>query len=292
MKPANFEYHEPATVDEALTLLTEIGADAKILAGGQSLIPVLNMRLARPAALIDLNRLSELAYIRQEAGHLCIGAMTRHRAVECSQLVAECCPLLAEAMSFIGHVQIRNRGTIGGSLAHADPAAELPAVMACLDAVFVLQSRRGRRAVAAKEFFLGYLMTVLEPDELLVEIQVPIAPAGTGAAFVEVARRSGDFALCGVAVQILLGEQQCLSDLRVGLTGVGPGPCSPDLADLLGQPLTDELLGEVARRAVAAADPDEDVNASADYRRYLTGVLTRRALDQAIERAVRKGEGA
>src|SRR5215470_15811927 len=200
MKPPRFEYLAPTSVDEALAMLAEHGEEAKILAGGQSLVPLLNFRLVRPGYLIDLNG------VRAENGHVAIGAMTRQRAVETSSLVSERCPLLADAMPQIGHVQIRNRGTVGGSLAHADPAGELPAVVAALDGELVLRSARGERRLAPEQFFVGYLTTAAAPDELLVETRVPVAPPRTGTAFIELSRRHGDFALVGVAASVTVDE--------------------------------------------------------------------------------------
>src|SRR5881628_249850 len=201
MKPAAFDYFTPVTVDEAVALLAEHGGEAKPLAGGQSLIPAMNFRLARPAALVDLNRIPELSYVRAEpdGGALVIGAMTRQRALERSDVVRRAAPLMAEAMPYVAHPQIRNRGTVGGSVAHADPAAELPAVTLALEARFRARSRSGERTIPAAEFFKGLLETALEPDELLVEIAIPHSPARSGYAFAEVARRHGDYALVGVA---------------------------------------------------------------------------------------------
>src|SRR5881392_2022570 len=226
MKPAPFDYFAPATLDEALGLLAEHGGDAKPLAGGQSLIPAMNFRLARPAALVDLNRIAELAYVRaggKDAG-LVIGAMTRQRAVERSDVVARAAPLVAEAMPAIAHPQIRNRGTIGGSLAHADPSAELPAVMLALDAAFRARSVTGERTIPASEFFKGMLETALAPDELLVEIGLPPMPDRSGTAFLEVARRHGDYALVGIAVVVTLDGQGRCKAARIALLSVGDGP--------------------------------------------------------------------
>jgi aerobic carbon-monoxide dehydrogenase medium subunit len=288
VKPAAFQYFTPATVDEALALLAEHGGEAKPLAGGQSLIPAMNFRLARPAVLVDLNRVSELAYVRAESGGVALGAMTRQRAVERSDVVARAVPLLAEALPSIAHAQIRNRGTIGGSIAHADPAAELPAVMLALDARFRARSSSGERSIAAGEFFKGMLETALEPGELLVEIAVPRLPASSGTAFLEMARRHGDYALVGVAAIVTFDPRGRCQEARIGLLSVGDGPVlATEAAKVLdGQAPSEELLraaGEAA--ATRDSDPPSDIHASAAYRRQLVAVLTRRALARAFERA-------
>jgi len=288
MKPAPFDYFTPATVDEALALLAEHGGDAKPLAGGQSLIPAMNFRLARPAVLVDLNRLSELAYVRVESGGLAVGAMTRQRAVERSDVVARAAPLLAEAMPSIAHPQIRNRGTMGGSIAHADPSAELPAVMLALEARFRAQSSTGERSIPAGEFFKGMLETALAPGELLVEIAVPHLAARSGTAFLEMARRHGDYALVGVAATVTLDPRGRCKAARLGLLSVGDGPVLATEAGkvLAGQTPSEELLraaGDAA--ATRDVDPPSDIHASAGYRRQLVAVLTRRALGRAFERA-------
>src|SRR3989442_8597866 len=293
MKPAPFNYFTPATLDEALALLAQHGADAKPLAGGQSLIPAMNFRLARPAALVDLNRIGELSYIRSErdgrgGGGVALGAMTRQRAVERSDLVARAAPLLAEAMPSIAHPQIRNRGTIGGSIAHADPSAELPAVMLALDARFRAKSSSGERSIPAGQFFKGMLETALEPAELLVEIAVPPLPASSGTAFLEVARRHRDHALVGGAAIVTPDPRGRCKEARIGLLSVGGGPVLATEAGkgLSGQTPSAELFraaGEAA--ATHDIDPPSDIHASAAYRRRLAAVLTRRALARAFERA-------
>jgi CO/xanthine dehydrogenase FAD-binding subunit len=287
MKPPRFDYLAPASLGEALDLLAALGEGAKVLAGGQSLVPMLNFRLARPAHLVDVNGLAELAGIREDDGHLVIGALTRQRAVEQSVLVGRRCPLLAEAMPQIGHVQIRNRGTIGGSLAHADPAAELPAVVAALGGEIVLRSTRRRRVLKAEEFFVGYLTTAAEPDELLVEVRLPAVPARTGTAFVELSRRHGDFALVGVAATVTLDGAGVCTACAVALTGVGPTPVDAAEAAraLVGVRPEPAAFENVGRRVAAALEPDRDLHASSEYRKHLAGVLTRRALARAAERA-------
>src|SRR5688572_2688496 len=282
-----FDYLAPASVDEALKLLGELGEGAKLLAGGQSLVPLLNFRLVRPQHLVDLNGLTALAGIRQDDGRLVIGAMTRQRAVETSGLVRERCPLLAEAMPQIGHVQIRNQGTVGGSLAHADPAAELPAVVAALEGELVPRSAHGQRIVKSEPFFVAYLTTAAEPAELLVEVRLPVMPPRTGSAFLEVSRRHGDFALVGVAATVTLDEGGVCTGSAIALTGVGPTPVVAREAAraLMGVRPTPEALEDVGRRVSAGLRPDGDLHASSEYRRHVAGVLTRRALARAAERA-------
>lgn len=288
MKPAAFEYFTPATVDEAVALLAEHGGEAKPLAGGQSLIPAMNFRLARPAALVDLNGISELAYVRAESGGVAVGAMTRQRTVERSDLVARAASLLAEAMPSIAHPQIRNRGTIGGSIAHADPSAELPAVMLALDARFRARSSSGERWISAGDFFKGMLETALAPGELLVEIAVPPLSTRSGTAFLEMARRHGDYALVGVAAVVTVDPSGRCTVARIGLLSVGDGPvlASEAAKVLAGQAPSDGLLRAAAEAAATRdVDPPSDIHASAVYRRRLVAVLTRRALARAFDRA-------
>jgi carbon-monoxide dehydrogenase medium subunit len=289
VKPAAFEYHRPASLDEALTLFAELGPDAKALAGGQSLVPAMNFRLARPGVLVDLNALGSLASIEETAdGGLRIGAMARQRAVERSRPVAARAPLLHEAMPWIAHPQIRNRGTVGGSLAHADPSAELPAVMLALDARFVARSLRGTRTIAGPEFFAGILTTALEPDELLIAVEIPPSPPGSGTAFVEVARRHGDYALVGVAAQVVLDMDGRCRAARIVLLSVGDTPvlAASAMATLIGRD-PDSTTIEAAARAAAERDidPPGDIHASPAYRRHLAEVLVARVLRLAVERA-------
>jgi len=288
VKPAPFDYFTPATLDEALALLAEHGGEAKPLAGGQSLIPAMNFRLARPAVLVDLNGISELAYVRPESGGVAVGAMTRQRVVERSEVVARAAPLLAEALPSIAHPQIRNRGTVGGSIAHADPSAELPAVMLALEARFRARGSTGERSIPAAEFFKGMLETALAPGELLIEIALPPIPARSGTAFLEVARRHGDYALVGVAAIVTLDPRGRCKRARISLLSVGDGPVLATEAGkvVAGQTPSADLLraaGDAA--ATHDIDPPSDIHASAAYRRQLAGVLTRRALACAFERA-------
>jgi len=293
MKPAPFAYHRPATLDEALALLAEHGGEAKPLAGGQSLIPAMNFRLARPAVLVDLNRVAELGYVHAGRDGLQIGAMTRQRAVERSDAVRSAAPLLAEAMPFIAHPQIRNRGTVGGSLAHADPAAELPAVMLALEARFRARGPQGERWIPAGEFFTGILETALGPDELLLEVVVPKSPARTGYAFAELARRRGDYALVGVAARVTLDRRGRCQAARITLFSVGDGPvlAAAAAAMLDGQEPSPEAMRAAADAAAQRdIDPPSDIHASAAYRRRLAAVLTRRALARAVERAAQASQ--
>lgn len=289
MKPAPFKYFAPATVEEALAHLTEYGYDAKPLAGGQSLIPTMNFRLAQPAVLVDLNTVPELFYIHpDENGGLRIGAMTRESEVEHSSLIAERAPLLHETMPHIAHPQIRNRGTVGGTLAHADPAAELPAVSVALNGRFRLRGQTGERWVSADEFFVGFFTTALEPDELLVEVALPPMPPRTGWSFQEIARRHGDYALVGVAALVTLDDKDQCQQARVVFLSVGEGPVEAHQAadTLKGQVLTAEVIRAAAEIAARAdVDPGSDIHASAAFRRHLAQVLARRALEEAVERA-------
>ena len=288
MKPAPFLYFRPATVEEAVALLAEHGDEAKPLAGGQSLIPAMNFRLARPGALVDLNWIAELSYVRSQRDGLVIGAMTRQRTVERSEEARRVAPLVSEAMPFVAHPQIRNRGTVGGSIAHADPAAELPAVMLALEARFRARSHAGERSIPAGEFFKGALETALGPDELLVEIALSRRPPRSGHAFMEVARRHGDYALVGVAAVVTLDPGGRCGAARIALVSVGDGPALATRAAALlvgAEPTAAAIRAAADAAARQDIDPPADIHASAAYRRHLTAVLTRRALARAFERA-------
>ena len=286
MKPARFDYLDPTTLPEALDLLQQFGDDGKVLAGGQSLLPLLYMRLAAPRYLIDVNRVAGLDAVRVEGDTLCIGALARQRAVERDAVVQTDWPLVAEALRLVGHMPIRNRGTFGGSVAHADPSAELPAVVAALDGTLRVASATGERTIAADDFFLTYLTTVVEPTELLVEVCLPAPPPGTGWAFLEVSRRHGDFALVGVACLLALEpDGRHVAAARLAFTGVGGTPLRARDAEaaLVGAVPDAAAFAHAATLAQAAAEPDSDLHASADYRRHLVGVLARRALARAHE---------
>ncbi|MBE7474487.1 MAG: xanthine dehydrogenase family protein subunit M [Anaerolineae bacterium] len=289
MKPPPFEYFAPTTTAEALALLSQYGYEAKPLAGGQSLIPTMNFRLAQPGVLIDLNPIAELAYIhRGDEGGLRIGAMTRQRQVERDPLVAEHAPLLRETMPYIAHPQIRNRGTFGGSLAHADPAAELPAVTTALDARFRARSQAGERWIPAHEFFVSLFATALEPDELLVEVALPPLTPRTGWAFTEMARRHGDYALVGVAAVVTLDERDQCRAAKLVFLSVGDGPVEAQQAAqlLIGQTPSAEAIRAAAETAATNdITPNGDIHASAEFRRHLARVLVQRVLTQAVERA-------
>jgi carbon-monoxide dehydrogenase medium subunit len=287
VKPPPFEYHAPSSVPEALELLAQYGSDAKVLAGGQSLVPLLSLRLARPAHLVDINGLSDIQHIDTWDGGLKLGAMVRQRAAERSDLVKERNPLLAEALPLIGHPQIRNRGTVGGSLAHADPASELPAVAAALEAQLVTRSAKGERVLNADKFFLSYLTTALEPDELLTEFRLPAWPEGAGWSYQEISRRHGDFAIVGVGCMLLLNAAGTIARARLAFTGAAPAPVRAYDAEnlLVSQPPTEQAFAAAAELAAQALDPADDVHAPAEYRRHVAKVLTRRALAQASERA-------
>jgi len=286
MKPAPFKYVAARSAAEALALKATYGEEAAFLAGGQSLIPAMNFRLARPAVLIDINPLVALDGIRvQQRGTLRIGALTRHRTLERDPLVARHQPLLHEVLPHIAHLQIRNRGTLGGNLAHADPASELPAAMLALDAKLRAQSVGGERWIEASAFFKGALTSALRADELLVEIEVPALPQHCGTCFVEVARRRGDFALIGVAAVIVISEAGICTQARLAYCGAGDTPVRVEAArTLVGGILTADAIRSAAASAAHELDPPGNVHAGKDYQRHLAGVLTRRALLTALER--------
>lgn len=283
MKPPKFDYHAPTTVEQALELLGRYGGDAKVLAGGQSLMPLLNFRLSRPAALVDLNRIPSLAYVREQDGQVRFGAMTRQRTIEFSPVVRERVPLLGEATRLVGHLPIRTRGTIGGSIAHADPSAEYPAVLTALEGEVVARGPKGERVIKAKDLFQTYLTTSLTPEEILVEVRLPAMPAGAGYALEEFARRHGDFAIIGIAAMVVKDGARCKL-ARLATAGAGPVPVRLRAAEeiLECDGLGDAAIEAAARRASELVSPDADIHASADYRRHLTGVLTKRALKRAL----------
>ena len=288
MKPPKFDYHAPRTLDEALALLTRYDGEAKILAGGQSLMPLLNFRLSRPAALVDLNWIPALAYIKEVDGSLRFGAMTRQRAIEFSPVVARRLPLLTEATRWVGHLPIRTRGTIGGSIAHADPSAEYPAVLTALDGEVVARGPKGERVLKPRDFFQTYLTTNLAADEILTEVRLPATPAGAGYAFEEFARRHGDFAIIGIAAVIVREGSRCTM-ARLATAGAGPIPVRLRAAEeiLEREGLGDDALARAAAKAQELVQPDGDIHASADYRRHLTGVLTGRAVKRALTKVAR-----
>jgi CO/xanthine dehydrogenase FAD-binding subunit len=291
MKPAPFEYFIPESIDQALDHLSEYGYDAKPLAGGQSLIPMMNFRLAQPSMLVDLNRLGDLSYIAPSAnGGVRIGAMTRHHMVEHDRLIAERAPLVHGTMPRIASAPIRSRGTFGGSIAHADPAAELASVCVALEGRFRLQSTQGERWVPASEFFVGMFTTLLEPEELLVEIELPPPGVRSGWSLQEVVRRASDFALVGVVSTVTLGESGAFENVRIVLMSVGDGPVVAREAAgmLIGQMPEEGSIHSAAEAVKGEIDPGGDIHASAEFRRHLSSVLTLRALEEAVRRA--KGE--
>jgi aerobic carbon-monoxide dehydrogenase medium subunit len=287
MKPAPFQLEIADSIGDVLTMLGEATRDVKVLAGGQSLVPLMNFRLARPDVLVDLNRLPELQYVRERDGGLAIGAMTRQSALERSELVARRSPLVADVMPWVAHAPIRNRGTLGGSLAHADPAAELCTAALALDAQLVARSTRGERLISIADFFLGPFTTCLHADELLTELRLPPFPNGTGWAFEEVARRVGDFAMVGVSVVLRLDADGQVAFVRLAYASMGPKPLRAGRAEraLIGERPTPERFAHAAESAMADLDPDDDLHATRAYRLQVGQALTRRALARALERA-------
>ena len=286
MKLPPVEYEAPTTVAEAIDLLAEHLDEASVLAGGQSLIPLLALRLARPAVLIDINGVDELSGVSATDGWMAIGAMTREYVAEESEAVADTVPLLAAALPLIGHEAIRSRGTIGGSLAHADPAAELPAVARALDAEFVVRGQSGERVIPAAQWFEGFFTTSRRPDELLVEVRFPTAGRGTGISFQEVARRHGDFAIVGLAASLTLSGG-AISDARLAFAGMSDVPVRAAAAEdlLVGERPSTELFDEAARRATGDIDPPADLHGSAEYRKKVAAALVRRGLREAVDNA-------
>ena len=288
MKPAPFDYHVPDSLKQALDLLHEYGDQAKLLAGGQSLVPAMNFRVVQPSVLIDLNRVAELNYIREEDSVLRIGAMTRERQLELDPLIPKWSPLLEEAMPHVAHPQIRNRGTLGGSLANADPAAELPVIMLALDARLKARSASDERWIDAQNFFSGMFSTDLAPDEILVEIELPASPPRTGWSFMEVAPRAGDYALMGVAALVTLDEQDKCKRAKLVYLNAGDGPVeAKEAAKLLeGETPGDKLIESAAALAgEREINPFGNVHTSPEFQRHLANVLTKKALKQAIKHA-------
>lgn len=284
MKPPAFAYHRPETVGEALDLLAELGDEAKILAGGQSLVPLMNFRLAVPAHVIDVNGLTELTLSARGGEVLRLGALTRHRELERSALVRQAAPLLAAASPYIGHPQIRSMGTLGGSLSHADPSAELPSCVLALDATLVVASVRGERRIPAGEFFASHFTTTLEVDELVVAVETPLLSGRVGCAFVEVAARHGDFALAGAAAVITLDDSGAVIDARIACAAVAATPVRIAAAEKL---LTAGLrgrdaFGEIETAVQDSLDPTSELKASARYKRRTAGALARRAVEAAM----------
>lgn len=291
MKPAKFDYHDPTTLDDALGLMAQFGEQARPLAGGQSLVPLMNFRLIRPGHLIDLNGVAGLSYLKMDDGMLRLGATTRQRELERSTIVAQRWPLLRDAAAFIGHIQIRNRGTVGGSLAHAFPSAELPVAMVTLEASFTSRSKANQRTARAEDFFLSYMTTTLEPDELLTEISVPALPANCGWSYQEVSRRHGDFALAGAASIVAVDANGAIQHARLTLTGATPIRAHIAEEFLLGERPAEAAFRNAAERATENLEQDSDIHASAGYRRELCAVLARRALIRAAQRSAEQMKG-
>jgi carbon-monoxide dehydrogenase medium subunit len=283
MIPSAFEYFAPASLKEALDLLSSHRDDAKLLAGGQSLVPLMKLRLAKPTHVIDLNGIPDLNYIRADADGVRLGALATHRQIEQSKLITRDCPLLAQAAATIGDVQVRNQGTLGGSLAHADPTADLPAAILALDGEVRASGPSGERWIKAEDFFLGFLTTCLEPNEILTEIKVP-ASRGSKSAYLKAAQRSSGFAVVGVAVRLELEQNGVCKEIAIGLTGVGDKAYRARSAEamLRGKRLEEPLLEQAASKVTDGIDPLEDINGSKEYRAHLARVYTVRAIQAAL----------
>jgi len=281
MIPAAFDYIVPKTLPEATAELVKHGGEAKVLAGGHSLIPLMKLRLSTPSFLVDIGRIRDLSYIREEDGHVAIGALTTHHDIECSELLKNKLPLLTSAASQIGDPQVRNRGTIGGAAAHADPFGDFPACLLALDAEFTAVGPRGERSIAARDFFVDTFTSSLEPNEILREIRIPTPPPGSRGTYLKFSRRSQDWAIVAVAAQVRVTGHE-VTQVAVGLTGMGSRPIRASGVEqaLRGKAGHDDELRAAAERAVDGTDPQQDLNGSPDYRRHLAQVLTRRALEQ------------
>lgn len=286
MKPAPFDYFAPATLSEAVALLQRHGDDAKILAGGQSLVPMMNFRLVRPKCLVDINLIPGLSYVKESNGKLVIGPLTRHRTLENSPLVQQKHGLLSEAVRLIGHPAIRTRGTIGGSIAHSDPTAELPTVLLALDGEVQVVGPGGRRSIAAQDLFVSYFTTSLEPGEICSEVVLPVPSPKAGWAYEEFSLRHGDFGIVGAAVVVEADGKNLCTQARVAISGVAPTPVRAIAAErfLKGQELTPAVLAEAGRKAAEGLDPDSDIHASREFRQHLAAVMTERGLGRAVER--------
>jgi carbon-monoxide dehydrogenase medium subunit len=289
VKPAWFDYYAPRSLEEALRILGDAGSDGRVLAGGQSLMPMLNLRILSPAAVVDINRIEALNRLHVGADSLTVGALVRHADLLRNPQVCEGWPLLAEATTQVAHPAIRNRGTVCGSVSHNDPAAEHPGVLVTLEGTVVIAGSAGRRELPAEQFFTGMLATALEPGEMVVELRYPRPPAGTGAAFVEFARRLGDFAIAGAAAMLTMRDGVC-EKARLTIVGMGEGPFRARAAEdaltgrRLGAKEQQDAFAEATAKVVAAVDPTDDVHASSAYRRHLAGVMTVRALETALAR--------
>lgn len=287
MKPPPFTYCDPESVDEAVALKSEYGNDSLVLAGGQSLLPMLNMRLARPEALIDINKIGDLQKIERRADILEVGAGVHQYELEDHPLVGELVPLLPEATGYIGHIENRHRGTVGGSLAYADSAAELPCTAVALEATVVAQGPSGTRTITAQDFFRGWMTTALEPEEVLVAVRYPVTPWTAGHGFVEVARRVGDLALAGAAAVVNLDEDGRFTSVSVGVLGISDTPVRASEVEsaLIGEAPTEENIARAAEEIVPSVTSGDDLHATRAYRRHLASVVVSRAITAAVARA-------
>jgi len=292
MKPCAFEYYNPQSVEEVFKLLDKLGDDAKILAGGQSLLPMMNFRLARPEVLIDINQIEKLDFIKEEKEYICIGSLTRERAIEDSELIKTKIPILSEAVKYIAFPPIRNKGTIGGSIAHADPSAELCLMMIILEAQIKIESSQNTRWVDAEDFFLTYLTTVIEPHEMITEIRIPIPAAETIHSFQSFSWRHGDFAIVSVAVMLTLSDDGICESAKIALGSVNPTPFRVTEAEemLIGKKLNEKRIEAVAEEAAGASDPESDLHSSADYKREMVKIFTKKGLMQVLKRFKEKTE--
>lgn len=286
MKPASFDYVRADSVAQVVQVLAAAGGDGKVIAGGQSLMPMMNFRLVKPSVLVDINRIPRLDVVQVRGDKIAIGALVRHRMTATDALIAKHAPVLHHAMKHVAHLTVRNRGTFCGSVCHADPAAEMPMMSLLLNGVVHIVSPRGERLLAAQDFLIGSLVTALEPDELVTEIEIDMLPAGTGWGFEEFARRHGDYALAAVAVT-MRRRDDVASDVQIGLMGVGEMPMRMTRIEAMleGREVNAKLIDQAVEELRAQLDPNSDLNASADYRRHLAGVLTRRAVTDAWVRA-------
>jgi carbon-monoxide dehydrogenase medium subunit len=286
MIPASFDYHAPTTLDEAIALLGRLGDTAKILAGGQSLIPAMRFRLASPEVLVDIGRIRDLAYVEERGDHLAIGAMTREHAIEASPVVAASYPLLLDTAKVIADPLVRNKATVGGNLAHADPANDHPATMLAYGAQIVARGGAGTRTIAIDDLFVGLFETSLAPGEILTEIRIPKPAAGSGGAYLKIERKVGDYAVAAVAVQLELAGA-AIKTIRIGLTNVSPIPIRAKAAEaaLAGKQPSDAVLEAAGKAAAAECDPSADLRGQVDYKRDLVRVITKRAVRRAVQRA-------
>ncbi|MDH3451571.1 MAG: xanthine dehydrogenase family protein subunit M [Gammaproteobacteria bacterium] len=286
MFPAKFDFHAPASIDEALSLLSEHGDEAKVLAGGHSLLPMMKMRFATPQHVLDLNGINNLRGISHDGDTIVIGAMTTENQIIASDVLAAHCPLLPEAAKQIGDPQVRNRGTIGGDICHGDPANDQPAVTMAADATYVLQGPNGERSVHSSEFFLGSFYTAMEANEVMTAIMIPVASQSNGSAYVKLKRKTGDWATAAAAVQLTLDGNTC-SSIRIALTNVGPTPMRVTAAEraLTGKSIDEGLINEAADHAMAACEPAEDLRGDVEYKTHMAGEMTRRAIRQSLARA-------